>query len=1080
MLITQKIENLLNGVSQQAATVRLPSQGEEQINALSSVGQGLTKRPPSRHVAQITATPTDYDTAFIHTFVRSSGEKYKLFVVGGDLKVFNALTGVESTVQFPDGKTYLSDTGTKGFRAITIGDSTVITNRNTAVATLTTRAPEARKEALIWVRQADYGTTYRVTLDGAEYSYKTPDGADASERPQIATADIADQLLQKIGSPTGFTIVRYGSSIHLSKTDNSDFSLSTEDGLGDRGLIIIKGSVQSFEDLPPKARPGMIVEVTGDPTTDFDNAWLVFDDALTGGVWRETVEPNTLTSLNPATMPHQLVYLGSLYGEVVGQGIFPPGPEVTVVENYKRPGGWTLNSAGASVSPVVSHQMTTNGDFYQCVLPTSTVTQDVTAWYNVNTINVVAGVTLTVTMDYWAASAWTNVSSVVHHAGLYVSDQQITGSVPVGTGTKIRLLITYSTPPSLPSEIAIVELPHFGIGNDVVSRIAVPTALRVKANPLTIYPQGMTLTVNEAYVITGSDDNGAELLEGLKAALVLAGTYTILKSTDGLLEFKNASGTIPSGSWSRAMTGGIWHFPGANFPAGVVGKVLTNATDGSSGTITARTTTTLTVTLTGGTDNEVQDGDICSIANAGVYFTFKQAEWRGREVGSLTVNPFPSIVTRTVDEVFFESNRLGMTSGYFTVLSVAGDLFNLFRQTALNLLDDDPIDVQSSHPVDSRFHSAVQWNDTTYLFSSVHMAHIAGDPLLSPKTIQLPSVVNVETDPGARPVIIGSRILIPRAYTFQGATYTRVTEAWFNQGGLIETDDLTRHVPTYLPGSPIRLTAESASGKAFLLTDADQSVLFVYSTFMKGGERQMASWSKWQFPAGSTIIGVDMLDNELTLVIHRSDGVYFESLDLDQGNSGSDAKIQFIDRRITGVQSAAVSAVVYASPVTTWTLPYEVPTNGSQGEMVVVNRATNAVLVTTRPSATTVAVSGYGDLSATSVWIGVLYEFSYTFSKLYSRNREGTPETRGRLQVRYLDLHYHNTTDATLTVSPDDDRADKALAIDTATAGEGSIHIPVQMRNTYYTLIIADETPGACSFSAVDWEGDYTTRAQRL
>ncbi len=46
-LISSSIPNLLNGVSQQADTVRLPNQFEIQENGLSDVVFGLGKRPPT-------------------------------------------------------------------------------------------------------------------------------------------------------------------------------------------------------------------------------------------------------------------------------------------------------------------------------------------------------------------------------------------------------------------------------------------------------------------------------------------------------------------------------------------------------------------------------------------------------------------------------------------------------------------------------------------------------------------------------------------------------------------------------------------------------------------------------------------------------------------------------------------------------------------------------------------------------------------------------------------------------------------------------------------------------------------------
>ena len=57
-LVSNSIPNLLNGVSQQPAPLRQMTQGETQTNALSSVIDGLIKRPPTKHVAEILSTST--------------------------------------------------------------------------------------------------------------------------------------------------------------------------------------------------------------------------------------------------------------------------------------------------------------------------------------------------------------------------------------------------------------------------------------------------------------------------------------------------------------------------------------------------------------------------------------------------------------------------------------------------------------------------------------------------------------------------------------------------------------------------------------------------------------------------------------------------------------------------------------------------------------------------------------------------------------------------------------------------------------------------------------------------------------
>ena len=67
-LINKAISNLINGVSQQPETLRLPSQCESQINGFSSVVEGLKKRPPLNYVAKISANTTS--SIFIHTINR--------------------------------------------------------------------------------------------------------------------------------------------------------------------------------------------------------------------------------------------------------------------------------------------------------------------------------------------------------------------------------------------------------------------------------------------------------------------------------------------------------------------------------------------------------------------------------------------------------------------------------------------------------------------------------------------------------------------------------------------------------------------------------------------------------------------------------------------------------------------------------------------------------------------------------------------------------------------------------------------------------------------------------------------------
>src|SRR5690606_4216890 len=157
-LVSSSIPNMVNGVSQQPATLRLASQAELQENGLSTVAQGLKKRPPTRHIKRL--SDPIVGSAYIHTINRDTQERYEVVITNGDLKVYD-MAGNEKTVNFPDGKTYLnaSDPATM-FRSITVADYTFIVNKSVTVGLDWTATPARPFEGLIEVKQGIYGKNY--------------------------------------------------------------------------------------------------------------------------------------------------------------------------------------------------------------------------------------------------------------------------------------------------------------------------------------------------------------------------------------------------------------------------------------------------------------------------------------------------------------------------------------------------------------------------------------------------------------------------------------------------------------------------------------------------------------------------------------------------------------------------------------------------------------------------------------------------------------------------------------------------------------------------------------------------------
>ncbi|WP_448955723.1 phage nozzle protein [Labrys neptuniae] len=330
-LVSSTIPNLVNGVSQQPYAMRLASQAEEQVNAYSSVVEGLRKRPPTKFIAKLLNTPLP--NAKVHIINRDQNERYAVIATNGDLRVFR-FDGTEVPVNFPNGKAYLTSTAPEqDIQVVTVADYTFFLNKTVVVKQNDADAAPTRPfEVLVWVRQGNYKNPYKVSINGTSATYTTRSSWSTTENEtnaalnSIQTANIAEQLRTLlvsgtsetgyggIGSITGgtlgpsFTVTRYGSVLHISSP--TDFTVATSDGQGDTAMSFVKNSVQSFEKLPSKGVTGFQVRVVGTKDNAFDDYFVSYQDDATNpnsGVWKESAKAGEVRSLLATTMPHSLV-----------------------------------------------------------------------------------------------------------------------------------------------------------------------------------------------------------------------------------------------------------------------------------------------------------------------------------------------------------------------------------------------------------------------------------------------------------------------------------------------------------------------------------------------------------------------------------------------------------------------------------------------------------------------------------------------------------------------------------------------------------------------------------------------------
>ena len=323
-LIQGKLDTLTQGISQQPPHLRLPGQGERQVNAYSSPVEGLTKRAPTNYAGRI------FDASFQDLYS-------EMMPVVGDENYSVTLTPVGSTTELRillNGLTCRLDVHGTGMTVNAspyeriVGDSTsyihhltdlykkyvlinngplgLLLNREKSTALSAATVPAAKTDAMIFVQGVTYDVSYVVTLAGtALTAVTTPKVTDTVNT--ISTATVASGLATQINGVSGYTATANGAVVLVSKDDGGAFTLQLDDSRSNTLARVIRGSVSTFSQLPARASNGFIVKVDSEPANAQDDYWVKFvtnDGSSFGeGTWVETLSPGQQYKLEENAMP---------------------------------------------------------------------------------------------------------------------------------------------------------------------------------------------------------------------------------------------------------------------------------------------------------------------------------------------------------------------------------------------------------------------------------------------------------------------------------------------------------------------------------------------------------------------------------------------------------------------------------------------------------------------------------------------------------------------------------------------------------------------------------------------------------
>lgn len=334
MLSRNPVPNLISGVSQQADSMKFPSQAVEQINADSNIVGGLTKRPPTNHVSRIVtgvagntlahAIDRDVDNQFLAIFRNNA---VQVFDTNGNQKAVNY---VGAAIDYLATTTPQDD-----LKAISIADYTFVLNKTKIPAMLSATTTAQPNEGLIVIKQGGYAVKYSIWVDGIEYWFISDTSSGTSHEHNINTTNIVRGLV--LGATTaavggssgvggtinnaaglnaltssGFTITFVASTIYITKA--TPFTLTVTDGVSNTYTGAIKGSVRNFTELPIVAPNGFKIKIDGYPEDTVDDYYVQFQTNINttgsfeGGKWLEAVGFGVEYDLDDTKMPHILIH----------------------------------------------------------------------------------------------------------------------------------------------------------------------------------------------------------------------------------------------------------------------------------------------------------------------------------------------------------------------------------------------------------------------------------------------------------------------------------------------------------------------------------------------------------------------------------------------------------------------------------------------------------------------------------------------------------------------------------------------------------------------------------------------------
>jgi len=1094
-LLVNSVPNLAQGVSQQPDNLRYPGQCDEQINAWATVVEGLVKRPPTTYTKKLQSATANADKLFTHFVKRSEQNKYCVTVSLGGVGVINVGDGTSIPVAATSIASSYLGLGSSvtnplaDLRALTVADYTFLVNKKRVVE----KSNNAFQKSPTPVGGASY-----VSYNGVVYicteSHTSTSSFDATKWKKVTNTTTSTQWEASTpytaGDNEALVVVKLGDyekSYSIYIDDNlvgTASSLTTRHGVTHSSTGITDAPPATYISGPASTTSGSGAHIANhaglyaDTELIAKDLKLCLDSYLTesgiasvtagsGGTgWFYGGSSGGYTEVDLLSSTVRLYWKLQLkISQTVGTQTHTALAEVNVVKGEIQTDGIVITRAGTGFnSDIVTYPITTEFEVLKKVA--SLDGKDVYWDWFVNTGDTVAfGTEPTLTYTFGTRAAF---------------DIERNGSV-------IKIKSTDG-----PFKVRVEDgLSDQALGV-VYKEVSSITDLPVKCyNNFRVKVIGDADIDQDDYYVRFSTKEKEEFGEGTWVETVgffqdgsstglITGIDTLLKQHTMPVTlvpfFKN--GEI-NNFRLQTPNDGLTVKQGTTYYRLDKDHTAANSNKPGVGTDWEDFWTETADTTQGYLDWE------SDVYYYGPTEDTSSVGWSARSAGDDFTNPFPSFVGKTIRDIFFFKNRLGILTDSNVIFSEADEYFNFFRTTTQQLLDSAPIDVGLSHTKVAILEHAVPFQEKLMLFSQGSQFVLRGADVLSPKTVAISPATEYDLSDGIQPVALGNYIYFP----FKRNDFEGVYEYFVdNNTETFHSEEITQQVPKYITSDVRKMAGSQSENTIVMSTTADARTLFVYKYFWSNKEKIQSAWMKFTF--GRDIRGFDFIDSNLHLITEGSDGIHLEKLTLEDGitDEGLDYTLYLdskVDHTVGSLDNRLTTSYDAASKTTTISgFPYD------PVDVIVYTKTGNKVTFT---KTTSTAGTVGGDFTSTDFVAGIPYNMLYRFSDQTLKQpteRGGRSASDYAFQtIRNGSLDYADTGHFTVEVTPkyrdkytyafNPDIVGANLTLNTFTPQSGHFRFPVQCQPNEAKIEVVSDSALPVKLLAAEFESMMIPRSRR-